>query len=229
MCAAPCISIHSLRMEGDRSGKLSNSQIHISIHSLRMEGDIYRMLRIQNKIISIHSLRMEGDIYRMLRIQNKIISIHSLRMEGDPDTTTEVQTTEYFNPLPPHGGRQTNHYSETLTSPFQSTPSAWRETSSDWMSRRRPDISIHSLRMEGDVVSVAVSGKPLYFNPLPPHGGRQKTSRHPARESHFNPLPPHGGRRQVLAAVCLFQDIVMRVGFGYSAFISIHSLRMEGD
>ena len=161
---------------------------------------------------------MEGDIYRMLRIQNKIISIHSLRMEGDPDTTTEVQTTEYFNPLPPHGGRQTNHYSETLTSPFQSTPSAWRETSSDWMSRRRPDISIHSLRMEGDVVSVAVSGKPLYFNPL----------------------PPHGGRRQVLAAVCLFQDIsihslrmegdiVMRVGFGYSAFISIHSLRMEGD
>ena len=218
MCAAPCISIHSLRMEGDRSGKLSNSQIHISIHSLRME----------------------GDIYRMLRIQNKIISIHSLRMEGDPDTTTEVQTTEYFNPLPPHGGRQTNHYSETLTSPFQSTPSAWRETSSDWMSRRRPDISIHSLRMEGDVVSVAVSGKPLYFNPLPPHGGRQKTSRHPARESHFNPLPPHGGRRQVLAAVCLFQDIsihslrmegdiVMRVGFGYSAFISIHSLRMEGD
>ena len=24
-------------------------------------------------------------------------------------------------------------------------------------------------------------------------------------------------------------DIVMRVGFGYSAFISIHSLRMEGD
>ena len=176
----------------------------------------------------------------MLRIQNKIISIHSLRMEGDPDTTTEVQTTEYFNPLPPHGGRQTNHYSETLTSPFQSTPSAWRETSSDWMSRRRPDISIHSLRMEGDVVSVAVSGKPLYFNPLPPHGGRQKTSRHPARESHFNPLPPHGGRRQVLAAVCLFQDIsihslrmegdiVMRVGFGYSAFISIHSLRMEGD
>ena len=116
---------------------------------------------------------MEGDIYRMLRIQNKIISIHSLRMEGDPDTTTEVQTTEYFNPLPPHGGRQ-------------------------------------------------------------------KTSRHPARESHFNPLPPHGGRRQVLAAVCLFQDIsihslrmegdiVMRVGFGYSAFISIHSLRMEGD
>ena len=116
-------------MEGDRSGKLSNSQIHISIHSLRME----------------------GDIYRMLRIQNKIISIHSLRMEGDPDTTTEVQTTEYFNPLPPHGGRRQVLAAVCL---FQ-------------------DISIHSLRMEG--------------------------------------------------------DIVMRVGFGYSAFISIHSLRMEGD
>ena len=145
MCAAPCISIHSLRMEGDRSGKLSNSQIHISIHSLRME----------------------GDIYRMLRIQNKIISIHSLRMEGDPDTTTEVQTTEYFNPLPPHGGRQTNHYSETLTSPFQSTPSAWRETSSDWMSRRRPDISIHSLRMEGDPILHFIAPLSYQFQSTP--------------------------------------------------------------
>ena len=147
-------------------------------------------LHVQRGVaISIHSLRMEGDIYRMLRIQNKIISIHSLRMEGDPDTTTEVQTTEYFNPLPPHGGRQTNHYSETLTSPFQSTPSAWRETSSDWMSRRRPDISIHSLRMEGDVVSVAVSGKPLYFNPLPPHGGRPISSEPIAATISFQSTP----------------------------------------
>ena len=50
---------------------------------------------------------MEGDIYRMLRIQNKIISIHSLRMEGD--------AVYFADPV--------------AIEEFQSTPSAWRETS----------------------------------------------------------------------------------------------------
>ena len=34
---------------------------------------------------------------------------------------------------------------------FQSTPSAWRETRSCWTRQSRYHISIHSLRMEGDV------------------------------------------------------------------------------
>ena len=33
------ISIHSLRMEGDRSHRMIEEAIYISIHSLRMEGD----------------------------------------------------------------------------------------------------------------------------------------------------------------------------------------------
>ena len=109
-----------------------------------------------------------------------------------PDAEDTKQN--HFHPLPPHGGRPRHNHGGTDDRIFQSTPSAWRETDQPLSRDTHQPISIHSLRMEGDVVSVAVSGKPLYFNPLPPHGGRQKTSRHPARESHFNPLPPHGGR-----------------------------------
>ena len=36
-------------------------------------------------------------------------------------------------------------------------------------------ISIHSLRMEGDMMSVLHLELSLYFNPLPPHGGRLGT------------------------------------------------------
>ena len=101
------ISIHSLRMEGDR--KAADPRLPgcaISIHSLRMEGDmatsyvpsgtslfqstpsawreteIVLTLRL-SKYISIHSLRMEGDVSFLLRFQSMCISIHSLRMEGD--------------------------------------------------------------------------------------------------------------------------------------------------
>ena len=80
-----------------------------------------------------------------------------------------------------------------------------------------------------------------HFNPLPPHGGRRRKTCYEVfadlrfqstpsawRETafgygfkiqlfHFNPLPPHGGR-------LLDQCHAVRI-----IFISIHSLRMEGD
>ena len=79
------------------------------------------------------------------------ISIHSLRMEGDERTFQCGTITKYFNPLPPHGGRlqllfvsmllhqhfnplpphggRLYFYNHFICSfQFQSTPSAWRET-----------------------------------------------------------------------------------------------------
>ena len=78
------------------------------------------------------------------------------------------------------------------------------------------DISIHSLRMEGDIKETpktsmksfqstpsawretglydAFYGKKTNFNPLPPHGGRRQQFRRSQSMFHFNPLPPHGGR-----------------------------------
>ena len=73
--------------------------------------------------------------------------------------------------------------------------------------------------MEGDRPIVIGTPDLIHFNPLPPHGGRLLW-RYPVGipEKHFNPLPPHGGR-QTCRKSSLFKNF----------FISIHSLRMEGD
>ena len=82
-----------------------------------------------------------------------------------------------FNPLPPYGGRQSNVRMCHNAGVFQSTPSVWRETQKlrraaipllhfnplppygGRLHYRTPtisvsDISIHSLRMEGDEIGV---------------------------------------------------------------------------
>ena len=78
------------------------------------------------------------------------ISIHSLRMEGDRNTSAAVRSAQYFNPLPPHGGRLKPFEFHARQSAFQSTPSAWRKT----------------------LCSCTYSFIVRNFNPLPPHGGR---------------------------------------------------------
>ena len=162
-------------------------------------------------------------------------------MEGDvPDHRHLMYWCSHFNPLPPHGGRLLSAVFMTILSVFQSTPSAWRETfflafmlsplvsfqstPSAWRETAysRPyrfliAISIHSLRMEGDVDSATGSTNKDDFNPLPPHGGRRHAQHIPIRGYNFNPLPPHGGRP--LYQVPVFTE----------PSISIHSLRMEGD
>ena len=94
-----------------------------------MEGDPTTGTQIRWRCsISIHSLRMEGDSDAQEQLDDISISIHSLRMEGD--TIVNTALVEYMI--------------------FQSTPSAWRETSLIHTIRNKPFISIHSLRMEGD-------------------------------------------------------------------------------
>ena len=169
------ISIHSLRMEGDRQKKIRHpATMIISIHSLRMEGDRITLKVDCQESISIHSLRMEGDSSNAT-VGNYLIhiSIHSLRMEGDSYVRFSTRRTGHFNPLPPHGGRHAFKYLWRHEKKFQSTPSAWRETNSHCV---------------------------LFWN-----------------ADNFNPLPPHGGRLQKDVNNYVFR------------FISIHSLRMEGD
>ena len=93
---------------------------------------------------------MEGDWEIDCSEQCPSISIHSLRMEGDPKRAERLLAGLIF----------------------QSTPSAWRETVRQLSEEFRRLISIHSLRMEGDCRTVRAHCKDLYFNPLPPHGGR---------------------------------------------------------
>ena len=55
---------------------------------------------------------------------------------------------------------------------FQSTPSVWRETLLAVSIELISDISIHSLRMDGDVRYDHRQSAVRDFNPLPPYGGR---------------------------------------------------------
>ena len=107
-----------------------------------------------------------------IQFSKQVISIHSLRMEGDPILLYTSWVARYFNPLPPHGGRLIPTVKRIPHSTFQSTPSAWRETVHLDIYRSVVDISIHSLRMEGDSLGGCARSIRKYFNPLPPHGGR---------------------------------------------------------
>ena len=117
------------------------------------------------------------------------ISIHSLRMEGDSRHCACGRSQLHFNPLPPHGGRlpfsnrrftdstfqstpsawrETHwHNGQSITRQFQSTPSAWRETTICHTVFRCDDISIHSLRMEGDTVFSPDNNRDFPFQSTP--------------------------------------------------------------
>ena len=101
-----------------------------------------------------------------------LISIHSLHTEGDCSEACRRASHGYFNPLPPHGGRQRKRNNKSPELTFQSTPSTRRET----LSRKRVDFmekfqSTPSTRRETYVIPSSWIGK-RHFNPLPPHGGR---------------------------------------------------------
>ena len=101
---------------------------------------------------------------------------------------------------------------------FQSTPSAWRETLPRCPHGTcRTFQSTPSAWRETDCITT-INVFHLYFNPLPPHGGRRMGILDvPLLHRYFNPLPPHGGRHVPAISVSVLEDI------------SIHSLRMEGD
>ena len=102
----------------------------------------------------------------------------------------------HFNPLPPYGGRPDN-VATYQTMQYISIHSLRMEGDILCYNNNKEggDISIHSLRMEGDICL-----------------GESRTT-----TQNFNPLPPYGGRQ-------FFQNRVSDF-----RLISIHSLRMEGD
>ena len=101
----------------------------------------------------------------------------------------------YFNPLPPHGGRQCvparsnqreqisihslrmegdilYHKCERLSIISIHSLRMEGDLPHDHNLTISSEISIHSLRMEGDIQLTAKGVVLWYFNPLPPHGGR---------------------------------------------------------
>ena len=103
----------------------------ISIHSLRMEGDrAYICCRSAGS--DFNPLPPHGGRLQVMAVEyiTHAISIHSLRMEGDSEQPVSRLCFPHFNPLPPHGGRPGSGRRIIMAILFQSTPSAWRETCS---------------------------------------------------------------------------------------------------
>ena len=116
---------------------------------------------------------MEGDSVLCIGHSHNQISIHTLRMEGDSTVWRRCLRSSLFQSTPsawrvtrpPSSGKRRDKFQSTPsawrvtratyllpeTSPqFQSTPSAWRVTSGGSRLGRNQQISIHTLRMEGD-------------------------------------------------------------------------------
>ena len=102
-------------------------------------------------------------------------------------------------------------------------------------------ISIHSLRMEGDMRSSICGGTRKNFNPLPPHGGRPTVIAFyfGTQTISIHSLRMEGDSRKTLTIMYFvsFQSTPSAwretAWFPFSERwlenISIHSLRMEGD
>ncbi len=137
-----------------------------------------------------HGGRLKGE-YSFFAFPK--ISIHSLRMEGD--TFVRKLSRSHFNPLPPHGGRPVLTSILRSNPAFQSTPSAWRETSfsiklsSDLIFQSTPSAWRETARQQIHAfLAVQFQSTPSAWRETwPPHMCRVVLP-------YFNPLPPHGGR-----------------------------------
>ena len=84
-----CISIHSLRVEGDTTTTAGHTvYLWISIHSLRVEGDDYFLyLPFCGTLFQSTPSVWRETICVYLSFVDVVISIHSLRVEGDCTST----------------------------------------------------------------------------------------------------------------------------------------------
>ena len=161
-------------------------------------------------------------------------------MEGDYIDLGYLCGGVYFNPLPPHGGRQDKLPVEAN---FENISIHSLRMEGDLVlppgHKQRELISIHSLRMEGDLYPYGYSdASDISIHSLRMEGD----TAYPDQTNqgyNFNPLPPHGGRLSYVSDIpsCVTISIhSLRMegdtssGYAFPGkYISIHSLRMEGD
>ena len=145
-------------------------------------------------------------------------STRALRVEGD-DKDTETHTSTHTFLSTPSGWRATVD-TPFIICPvgFLSTPSGWRATRIQHISTITFTISIHALRVEGDISALARTPALMVISihALRVEGDLISGSQPPPRR-YFYPRPPGGGR---LLACSRFAVYIA---------ISIHALRVEGD
>ena len=116
-----------------------------------------RCLKSIDPNISTHVLRMEDDQKKAgMQKKHRAFQPTSSAWRTTAAPNLNRRKKYYFNPRPPHGGRQNYLYVQSLPPKFQPTSSAWRTTLGETIQR----LQIY------------------YFNPRPPHGGRPKKGGH---------------------------------------------------
>ncbi len=124
----------------------------------------------------------------------------------------------YFNPRPPRGGRPYKPRSERTKREFQSTPPARGATVATASPPASMIISIHAPREGGDTASEGRALKERNFNPRPPRGGRLHDSDVDVDGNLFQSTPPARG------ATCAYWCFC-----SLATPISIHAPREGGD
>ena len=219
-----------------------SARFFISIHSLRVEGDCFSIYGFAifpdfnplppcggRHFYGVSTDYILGNFNPLPpcggRLSHRLKPTTRTTFQSTPSVWRETRTVcdrslalTYFNPLPPCGGRLICGICRFCCVQFQSTPSVWRETEPRRCDTGGALISIHSLRVEGDII--------VHCHHLPPRRisihslrveGDNKSDYTLQKLRHFNPLPPCGGRR------CPDKHL------GWIPAISIHSLRVEGD
>ena len=148
------ISIHALRGEGDTE-RVCLCPTGVYFNPRPPWGGRRRRRQTVRALSRFQSTPSVGRATQKLisRVIYVLISIHALRGEGDfrPPRSCR-RTMSYFNPRPPWGGRLADIVPYANNTKFQSTPSVGRATACLASLAYNPDISIHALRGEGDVV-----------------------------------------------------------------------------
>ena len=169
--------------------------ISISIHSLRMEGDRWKSLHRSQKS-HFNPLPPHGG-----RLGATNTTSTSRTFQSTPSAWRETRLSRnFFRFFPfqstPSAWRETQRLGKSPEPKiFQSTPSAWRETFCSALVKAFCGISIHSLRMEGDFLFFAEIVLHWEFQSTPSAWRETLTNKMISLSfGYFNPLPPHGGR-----------------------------------
>ena len=235
------ISIHALRVEGDKILPKGAGRHGISIHALRVEGDPSKeftitaakkflstpsgwratttgIRNVKTMQISIHALRVEGDsLNSVSAVIGNMISIHALRVEGDGKLDFTIMQMQVFLSTP-SGWRATKlDFTIMQMQLFLSTPSGWRATGRHHCTR-----SIYrflSTPSGWRATSVERASKSLQKFLSTPSGWRATASSliTPCISILFLSTP--SGWRATIVPLCRL----------VRTMISIHALRVEGD
>ena len=138
-------------------------------------------------------------------------------MEGDHTHIFLVAALEHFNPLPPHGGRPKRAERLLAGLIFQSTPSAWRETSLD----------VRNCLCVGFQSTPSAWRETAFVVVLPMVCAFQST---PSAWRETSPLADGAKHHPTFQSTpSAWRETPQEHLLVHNAEISIHSLRMEGD